>query len=69
MVTIDTNCHTCVHFTVCSLTDDVCETKNKVMKEFEDVGPIIEINVRCKEYRKETTVRTPRAITPSSACG
>lgn len=52
MVTTDTNCATCTHSKVCSLKEKVTEVKNKVLDEYSNVSPIVEIVVRCTEYRK-----------------
>lgn len=52
MVTTDTTCATCTHNKVCSLKKDLNETKDSVENKFNDLGPIIEITVSCKEYRK-----------------
>lgn len=48
MVTTNTNCQECVHLKACSIKDNVCEIKNNIMKNFEDVSSSIDI--RCKEY-------------------
>ena len=48
MVTTDINCATCTHSKVCSLKEKVTEVKNKVLDEYSDVGPIVEIVVISK---------------------
>lgn len=59
MVITNTNCSACVHFNVCKIREEVTEIKNKAMSEFDGADPNVDITVSCKEYYKNSGIRSP----------
>lgn len=52
-------CNNCLHNKVCSLKNDIYTVKKAAEEVFEKTNEVIEISIRCREFREEKLVRTP----------